>query len=316
MNNKQAKRLARKQKRSFRSEQRHGPNHTPSSQNAPPQWDPDLPRTVGEIEALMHDATLEMTKATAAGPSLLQTEYTTPGAERKIALTPTMFRSLKLQQQLFRAVFQREPTGRDPVFWDRDREQEGCFHFDADEMGFDLHHAAVTAKMRPEMTYAIGCTGRMVTEQNCHLLTKEARTEWETAVADYRQQSRAAHPPIPPPTYYQAYRYVCEVVAALGPDLPMDKRVDALRCTFASVLGSDALGVTATHRFLALLHTLQTRPQYEAARLSADIPIELLSAAATARVHDTRYEFVSESFDQKAVEFLALRGEPSDADEA
>lgn len=43
------------------------------------------------------------------------------------------------------------------------------------------------AGVRPELIYAFDKTGRMVTEDNHHLLTAEDLAEWNAAIDEYRR---------------------------------------------------------------------------------------------------------------------------------
>ena len=42
----------------------------------------------------------------------------------------------------------------------------------------------------PHIVYAAQKTGRIVTEENQHLLSRDDLAEWDAAVAEYRQQQR------------------------------------------------------------------------------------------------------------------------------
>jgi hypothetical protein len=50
--------------------------------------------------------------------------------------------------------------------------------------------AMTTAGLAPELIHAIQRTGRFVSEQNHHLLSKEALAEWQAAIEEYRQLQR------------------------------------------------------------------------------------------------------------------------------
>jgi hypothetical protein len=106
---------------------------------------------------------------------------------KKVSLSPTMVKMLRLQQELFHVVFGRAPGPTDPVFWDHEREDEGPQRMVADNSLMEKH--ALMAGVRPAMAYAMRKTGRIVTQANHHLLSDDELQEWEDAVAEYGELS-------------------------------------------------------------------------------------------------------------------------------
>lgn len=147
-----------------------------------PQWDPNLPRTVPEIEAAIDAA---LTAGDLSTPRDAGDVERSPNGSRWIKMDPQTVVLLKLQLQLFRAVFGRDPGKRDPVFWDRDRECDGVFPLSItnDQMADD----AAAVGIRPEIVYAIRKTGRIVTARNRTLLSEDELNEWTDAVEEYME---------------------------------------------------------------------------------------------------------------------------------
>ena len=121
MNDKQARRCARKQKIADRRALR-------ASRRVKLTWEPGLPRTASEIEAMLEALLPSLTASTPADIEA-RTEHL-PDGSRRIKLTPEAMQAFRLQLQLFRCVFDRDPRPHDPVFWDRSREREGVFPLD------------------------------------------------------------------------------------------------------------------------------------------------------------------------------------------
>jgi hypothetical protein len=148
-----------------------------------PKWDGDLPRTKPEIKEAMHRILREHShELTAPAPPVFH-----PDGSKTVPMSPRMVELMRLQKQLFRATFNREPGRRDPMFWDHDREHEGPKPIDAEKMARETRKDMVMAGIRPEMAYAHEKTGMIITESNLHLFTEEQIEEWEEAVAEYQR---------------------------------------------------------------------------------------------------------------------------------
>ena len=104
---------------------------------------------------------------------------------RRVRMNKDMVRILEEQKQRFRAKFGRDPRPEDPVIWD----ESAAEPTPASEE--DIHKtilsALIAAGSPPEFTYAFDKTGRLVTENNMHLLTPEEYQEWIDAVEEFRR---------------------------------------------------------------------------------------------------------------------------------
>lgn len=102
-------------------------------------------------------------------------------------MTPEMVQAVEHQMEAFRKKFHREMGPDDPLFFDPDSDTpEPISEAKMAAMFMELvSEAAKKTDIRPEILYAMRKTGRMVTEQNKHLLTREAREEWNAAIDEY-----------------------------------------------------------------------------------------------------------------------------------
>ena len=90
------------------------------------------------------------------------------------------------QFRLFREKFGREPGPDDPVFFDPDADTpQFCGSEATDHVTDQMVEAMSAAGVRPELIYAFRKTGRIVTEDNWHLLNQADRKEWADAVNEY-----------------------------------------------------------------------------------------------------------------------------------
>src|SRR6516225_17528 len=83
---------------------------------------------------------------------------------------------LEEQRQMFIDKYGREPGPNDPVFFDMPPLEH-------------IEHQTVEAMKRagidPAIIYAYEKTGRLVTEENQHLLPETALDEWQAAIEEY-----------------------------------------------------------------------------------------------------------------------------------
>lgn len=144
------------------------------------QQEQALPTTIAEVEAAMEAATQQLAHEPPA--QILEGQ---PGEPRKVSMSPSMVRLMKLQKQLFKLVFGREAGPHDPVFWDRSREHEGVFPMKDDPE--HMRQSMLAAGVSPAMAYAAARTGRALTDSNQHLFSDADRAEWLAAVVEYEQ---------------------------------------------------------------------------------------------------------------------------------
>lgn len=90
---------------------------------------------------------------------------------------------MREQLEAFRAKFGRDPEGDEPVFFDPNCDVPTPLM--PEKMEEDTVRAMETAGISPQIIHAYRRTGRLVTEQNQHLLSAEAIDEWNAAVEEY-----------------------------------------------------------------------------------------------------------------------------------
>ena len=104
-----------------------------------------------------------------------------------------MQEAIRSQLRLFREKFGREPGPDDPVFFDPDADNpQFCGSEATDHMTDQMVEAMSAAGIRPEAIYAFRKTGRIVTEDNWHLLSEADRKEWTDAVNEYLTRAGGA----------------------------------------------------------------------------------------------------------------------------
>lgn len=183
--------MRRKPKRKRKMERRRrqrGRRRTGAARSAlgkqEPQWDADLPRDAEAIRKQQREVMdNEGRQPFAVSPGMQQL----PDGSKIVHLSEPLAKFLRLQQQLFRAVFGREPARGDPTFWDTEREAEGVFPVRYEKHRQAVQSAAVRAGVRPEIAYAMRKTGMVLTRHNQHLFTDEELEEWQDAVEEYEE---------------------------------------------------------------------------------------------------------------------------------
>ncbi len=90
-----------------------------------------------------------------------------------------------IQEQLaaFRAKFGRDPEGDEPIFFDPNCDVPAPLM--PEKMEEDMVRAMESSGIAPQLIHAYRRTGRLVTEQNQHLLSAEEIEEWNAAVEEY-----------------------------------------------------------------------------------------------------------------------------------
>ena len=120
------------------------------------------------------------------------------GVYKSVPLSPEVADILRAQRQKFIDQHGREPGPDDPVFFDMPHPEH-------------LEHRVVEdmkkAGIDPALIYAFEKTGRLVTEQNRHLLPDSALDEWQAAVEEYEAKHGKKQP-----------QYPLGTVALYGPD--------------------------------------------------------------------------------------------------
>jgi hypothetical protein len=125
---------------------------------------------------------------------------------KSIPMSEEMVDLLEEQRQKFIEKHGREPGPNDPVFLDMPHPEH-------------LEHMAIEtmkeAGLDPAIIYAYEKTGRLVTEDNQHLLSDADLDEWDAAIAEYETKHRK------PP------EYPIGTVALYGPDDKITTKIAA-----------------------------------------------------------------------------------------
>lgn len=104
---------------------------------------------------------------------------------RRVPLNKEMVAILDEQKQRFIAKFGREPRPEDPILFDENADTPQPMALEEIEREVLEFMAAVN--LDPAYIYAYKVTGRLVTEENVHLLTQEEIQEWTDAVTAYQR---------------------------------------------------------------------------------------------------------------------------------
>jgi SEC-C motif len=118
---------------------------------------------------------------------------------KSVPMSPEVADILQQQRQRFIDKHGREPGPDDPVFFDMPP---------LEQVEHQTAEAMKAAGIDPAIIYAFEKTGRLVTEQNRHLLPDSALDEWQAAIEEYEARHRKEEPP----------QYPVGTVAMYGPD--------------------------------------------------------------------------------------------------
>lgn len=128
---------------------------------------------------------------------------------KSIPLTDDTKAVLDEQRQKFIEKHGREPGPNDPVFIDMPP---------LEHVEHQTVEAMKRARINPAFIYAYEKTGRIVTEDNQHLLSEADLAEWQEAIAEYERKHRK---PQEPP------HYPIGTVALYGPDDKVTTKIAA-----------------------------------------------------------------------------------------
>lgn len=104
---------------------------------------------------------------------------------RRVPMTKDMIEVLDQQKERFRRKFGRDPRPEDPVLFDENADEPQPMPMDDIER--EITDFLMAVNIDPALIYAFKVTGRLVTEENLHLLTEDEIQEWTDAVADYQR---------------------------------------------------------------------------------------------------------------------------------
>jgi len=291
--NKDLRRRQKKAKRAVRAAKRRVNVATKAK---PPQFEPDLPMTQTAIEAEIERLIPEAARET---PEIV--EYAEH--ERTITLTPTMRQVMRLQKQLFRVVFRREPGPHDPLFWDRDREAEGVFPIDLGEGERGFLKALEDVDTPAEIVYAIALTGIMPVEGKLHLYTKDEVERWDEAVHDYVHQAETGIPPLVPDEMMRAavaandFPEISDAISSES-DEGSKTRLDTMLDILERELNTRERAAIALYRLAALGKIVQEN-EFQYLATSAGPSVAAMIAAASAEMDRETGKFVQESFRER-----------------
>lgn len=292
--NKDLRRRQKKAKRAIRAAKRRVNVATKAK---PPQFEPDLPMTQTAIEAEIARLLPEAARET---PEIV--EY--GEHERTITLTPTMGQVMRLQKQLFRVVFRREPGPHDPLFWDRDREAEGVFPIDLGEGERGFLKALEDVDTPPEIVYAIALTGIIPVEGKLHLYKKDELERWEEAASDYVHQAETGIPPLVPDEMMRAVVAANDFPARKSDAVPSESdgetktRLEMMFDILERELDTRERAAFALYRLAALGEIVQ-EDEFQHLATSAGPTEAATIAAASAEMDRKTRKFVRESFRER-----------------
>lgn len=246
---------------------------------------------------------------------LAQLTRETPGSEafdeqiQTVLRSSPMYRLNWLQSELFRVVFRRDHTLRDPVFWDREREREGVFPLDPDKATNEYAYLCAMADRHPEIKYAIELTAAYPLRQRLHLYPKERMAEWQAAVDDYVHQAATGIPPVEPNTLMNVLEAAAEVLEL--PNVIPSRIAEALKThpnpisiAMESELGRHETTDIVFARVLALFEIAEA-VEFSDALTPMGYSSEAMTAAASAEIDRRTGRFVLESFRKRLDDAMA-----------
>jgi hypothetical protein len=105
--------------------------------------------------------------------------------KREIPLGPEAMQAIQSQLQMFREKFGRDPEPEEPIFFDPDSPVPKPFN--VDDFTARMVKLMREAGIRPALIWAFVKTGRIVSDQNMHLLTQDDLDEWAEAIREYEE---------------------------------------------------------------------------------------------------------------------------------
>lgn len=266
---------------------------------ADPRWEDDLPREKEAIRSEIESLTFELTSAALDGKTSTRTVENADGTHT-MHLDPQADRLLRLQRQLFRAEFGREPESNDPVFWERGRDGQPS-RIDVDQLHVELARAARRQGIAPEKVYALSVIGLPMTEALAEQRPALARW-WNACIAHYKRCVGAKYTPIAPSELIKTFEAMNFAASHPLIDYEAAEEVDRR--------------IPEPHRrvFGAVLDALKDRDVAEIAIMRASIlgttikpdsprgySERMIYAAATAKVKSRRFD--KKSFGAQLVEY-------------
>jgi hypothetical protein len=232
---------------------------------------------------------------------------------KTVHLGPAQAQLLRLQQQLFRVVFGREPGAHDPIFWDSEREHEGALPIDPAKSRRETSRAFAATSFAPEFAYAYSVTGLMPTQKTKDLLTEEERAAWEEAVNDYLEQLDSGVVPLAPEEMLDAFTAVNTLPAArrFAPSAwagGVDAVAQQMLAAIQETLGTREKAFAAMSR-MACLVALAESGEVDGIAKEHGFSEAAIRAAASAAVDTGAHAFDVDSFEEKLSRALEESGD-------
>jgi integrase len=105
---------------------------------------------------------------------------------RHIPLSPEALEAIERQLEAFRRKFGRDPNDNDPILFDPDADEPVPLSEEKYERM--MIEAMAEVGISQAMIFAFERTGRIVAEENKHLLTSEELREWNDAIEEYQHK--------------------------------------------------------------------------------------------------------------------------------
>ena len=111
--------------------------------------------------------------------------------EKQLPISAELAQDLKDQMARFKEKFGRDPKPDEPLFFDPDADTPTFVSAEKAERKWnELCDLMDEQGVDPAIVYAARKTGRIVTEQNAHLLDEDEQCEWSKAGAEGRRLTK------------------------------------------------------------------------------------------------------------------------------
>jgi hypothetical protein len=123
--------------------------------------------------------------------SRMKRSRSTAGGSGFVPIAEVTRQALVKQLSAFREKFGRDPSPDDPVFFNPDADSpEPVTSAQLDALDHKMIEAMVEVGIPAEVIYAYKKIGRIVTQENEHLLSDQDREEWDAALGEYERLSK------------------------------------------------------------------------------------------------------------------------------
>jgi hypothetical protein len=123
--------------------------------------------------------------------SRMKRSRSTAGGSVFVPIDEETNKALVKQLSAFRERFGRDPGPDDPVFFNPDEDTpEPVTSAQLDDLDHKMIEAMVEVGIPADVIYAYKKIGRIVTQENEHLLSEQDREEWSDALDEYKRLSK------------------------------------------------------------------------------------------------------------------------------